>query len=180
MIAAFAEAAWPGALLASLLLAVRHDLSEHRIPNILTALTLVVAIVLHLLADGARGALFAIQGAMVGFAVMLPFYLARGMGAGDVKLMAAIGAFFGPLGSLYAAASALMLGAVLAIVLVTWRALPRHGAHPEGVAPTGATDEEWRRMSKQKFPYAVAIAGGALVPIWQQGVLERLTAAFSG
>jgi prepilin peptidase CpaA len=87
----------PGLLAGLLTLAVWHDLISFRIPNLLVASGLAAAILLHGLAPTGLGLVHALAGAAVGLAAMLPFYMARAMGAGDVKLLAMIGAFVGPL-----------------------------------------------------------------------------------
>jgi len=119
-----------GVVLVVFALAVREDLLKHRIPNSLNLAGLVLGVGLAFLLDGVGGALAATGGALVGAAALLPFYLLRGMGAGDVKLMAAAGAFLGPLHALLAAAMALMAGAVLAVFIIAWRLVePRSPLH---------------------------------------------------
>ncbi|MBS1189188.1 MAG: peptidase prepilin type [Rhodocyclaceae bacterium] len=89
-----------------LIVAVRSDLLEQRIPNKLVAAGMLVGLVLHtalpegngFLAPwpGALGPWSALQGLAIGGGAMLPLYILRVMGAGDVKLMAAVGAILGP------------------------------------------------------------------------------------
>ena len=57
----------------------------------------------------------------MGFAVFLIFYCLGGMGAGDLKLMAAFGALLGPSGILVAALLAAPLGALMAAGCLIWR-----------------------------------------------------------
>jgi prepilin peptidase CpaA len=102
-----------------LLLAVVTDLSSHRIPNALSLGGIVVALTLHILQTGVDGAVTAILGMLAGFFLFLPLYLIKGMAAGDVKLMAAIGAFVGPKLALLIAAWTLMVGLLLALLYVT-------------------------------------------------------------
>jgi len=80
------------------------DLRTHRIPNALTVSAAVVGLVWSLWANGSSGALASCAGLLSGLGVLLPFYLAGGLGAGDVKAMAAIGTFLGPKGAVLAAA----------------------------------------------------------------------------
>jgi prepilin peptidase CpaA len=168
-------------LLMILALAASTDLLTHRIPNALTAPTLAIGLILQALSEGQAGILFALAGMSVGLAALLPFYLLRGMGAGDVKLMAAVGSFLGPLGALHAAAVTLVLGALLGVSVMVGRrfALARAPAarlaevlHGSGPAPAS--------VRKEKFPYAVAIAGGAVVWMWHQGQLAHLAATLVG
>ena len=94
---------------------------------------------------------------LTGLAAFLPFYLAGGFGAGDVKAMAAIGAFLGPKGALFAAAWTLMigaLGALLVLAAVAYRA-----------ARTQGTTWSLRHAASQRFPYGVAIACGTAMSL---------------
>ncbi|SMF10879.1 A24 family peptidase [Pseudogulbenkiania subflava] len=89
----------PGArlgLLAGFLLAtVITDTAARKIPNKLVLGGLVVAFLCQGLISGGGGLLEAAKGMGLGFVLFLPLYLLRVMGAGDVKLMAMVGAFTG-------------------------------------------------------------------------------------
>jgi prepilin peptidase CpaA len=147
-------------LLVMVALAVRQDLSERRISNGLTLAGLVCGIALQSLSGGTSGFLNALAGAGVGLLCFLPLYLSKGMGAGDVKLMAAAGAFFGPADAFIAALLSLASGAVLALVILTWRVLQVRtaaaGTSGGGVGPT------LLQLRKERFPYAAAIAIGVV------------------
>src|SRR5215472_16329794 len=92
------------------------DLRCHRIPNTITVQAALLGVAVSLLASGSMGAVQSVAGLVVGLATFLPFYLLRGFGAGDVKAMAAVGAFLGPKGVLLAAAFTLILGAAGAVL----------------------------------------------------------------
>src|SRR5947209_11249935 len=72
------------------------DLRSRRIPNWLTLSAAVIGLGLNLALGGAAGGLTAVLGLGLGLAMLLPFYLLRAVGAGDVKLLAALGALLGP------------------------------------------------------------------------------------
>ncbi len=73
------------------------DLASRRIPNRLIALGLAGALVAQCALPGPHTGFAAwLAGAATGAGLLLPFYLVRGMAAGDVKLMLAIGAWVGP------------------------------------------------------------------------------------
>lgn len=122
----------------SLVMALEADLLEQRIPNVLVALTLLAGVALHAAGPangregmfgyfpGALGGVQAVFGAVVGLAAFLPIYLAGAMGAGDVKFMAALGAFAGPVEVLGLALSVAACGGLLALCLTLVR---RKGAH---------------------------------------------------
>ena len=73
------------------------DFLWHKIPNILTFPSMGVGIVGHGVAYGWEGLGFSLGGLGLGLVLLLGFYAMGGMAAGDVKLMAAVGAFVGPL-----------------------------------------------------------------------------------
>jgi len=71
------------------------DTFSSRIPNIATLLLLLTGFSYHLYSTGASGLLFSILGMLTGLSLLLLPYLMGGMGAGDVKAMAALGALLG-------------------------------------------------------------------------------------
>jgi prepilin peptidase CpaA len=76
--------------------AAGYDLRFRRIPNWLNLSGIVLGFGLNALLFQLSGTAQAGQGMLLAFAIYLPFYFLRGMGAGDVKLMAAVGALVGP------------------------------------------------------------------------------------
>ncbi|WP_041702941.1 A24 family peptidase [Pseudogulbenkiania sp. NH8B] len=84
-----------GLLAGFLLAAVITDTAARKIPNKLVLGGLAVAFLCQGLFFGGGGLLDAAQGMGLGFVLFLPLYLLRAMGAGDVKLMAMVGAFTG-------------------------------------------------------------------------------------
>jgi prepilin peptidase CpaA len=146
-----------------LFMTVVMDLYRQRIPNVLVACALVVGLVGHVALDGARGALSSLTGAATGLALFLPLYVKNGMGAGDVKLMAAVGSFVGPLGAFWVALFTLMSGGLIALVLIGWRVAQYPGLPCGAAIPLPPL---WRstfaQMRRERFPFALAIAAGAL------------------
>ncbi|HEX9143437.1 MAG TPA: A24 family peptidase, partial [Candidatus Binatia bacterium] len=97
----------PGSVLCILLfLAVLHDVRTRRIPNRLVFPGAVIGLALNTILppgtgffaepSGAVGFLASLGGAGIGVAILLPMYAFGALGAGDVKLMAMVGAFLGP------------------------------------------------------------------------------------
>ena len=84
------------ALVTVVLIAAGFDTRFRRIPNWLNLSGVVLGFGLNVLCSHLDGAVLSIEGLLLGTAVYLPLYLLRGMGAGDVKLMAAVGALVGP------------------------------------------------------------------------------------
>lgn len=73
-----------------------YDLRYRRIPNWLNLSGLILGFGLNLFFFHLHGAVIAGEGLLFAIAVYMPLYMLRGMGAGDVKLMAAVGAMVGP------------------------------------------------------------------------------------
>src|SRR5205823_313592 len=105
-------------LLAFVTMVAVSDMHSRRIPNWLTAGAAAIGLVISVVVAGPWGALGGLAGLAVGLGAFLPFYLARGFSAGDVKAMAAIGAFVGPKGALLTAAWILLVGSIGGIVLL--------------------------------------------------------------
>jgi prepilin peptidase CpaA len=95
---------------------------------------------------GQIGLLAALGGSMVGLLIMLPGYLFGGTGAGDVKLLAAAGAWLGPMGTVRAFVFTMLAGAAIAMAVGMYR-----------MYTTGLAD--------RKFAFAPAIAAGAIIAV---------------
>ena len=85
---------WSFTLLLTLV-AAAWDWRSRKIPNWITVSGLVVAITLHAVIAGWSGVFFALKGAGLALGLLLPLVLLRAFGAGDWKLMGAVGAFLG-------------------------------------------------------------------------------------
>jgi len=79
-----------------LTLACFTDLRTRRIPNVLTFSAAAGALLFHLATGGWSAAGSSLAGLFLGALLFFPMFALRGMGAGDVKLLAAIGAWLGP------------------------------------------------------------------------------------
>ena len=152
------------------------DIRRRRIPNLLTFGAAVAAVVFHVWVGGSRGLVFAAIGFGVGLAVFLPFFLLGGMGGGDVKLLAALGAWVGPGDALALAIYASLAGGVLGItvalfnnylgtamrnlrmMVVSWCV-----AGPRPLPSMTLADSKAPRLA-----YAVPILIGAMVTLWFQ------------
>lgn len=165
-----ASPALEGGMLLLVLLAALSDWRTRRIPNPLLLSGLALALLLQLLTRTPLAAVLqAAMGAGLGLALFLPLYLLRGMAAGDVKLLATVGAFSGPLGVLDIALASCCLGGLMAVGLVLVRGklsqllanlrqmLLRLAGLP--LAPLTAAD------SVGNLPYGLAIAAGTVFVI---------------
>jgi prepilin peptidase CpaA len=104
------------------LIAAWTDWRTRRIPNWLTMPALALGIGVNALAEGWPGVKTSLEGAGLALLILLPFVLMRGLGAGDWKLMAAVGAFLGPILLLIALLASIFVSGVMAMVH-----LVRHG-----------------------------------------------------
>ena len=94
------------------------DLATRRIPNLLTFGAALAGLLYHAYVGGLSGFGWALAGWVVGTAVFFPFFALGGMGAGDVKLFAALGAWMGPLGAAKIAIAAAIAGGLVAVVVM--------------------------------------------------------------
>lgn len=92
------------------------DVRQGRIPNRLTYPVMLVGLLAQTLFHGWRGLLMSLAGGFLFGGIFLLFYLVRAMGAGDVKLAAALGCIVGPSASLQVMFATAVAGGVLAIV----------------------------------------------------------------
>jgi prepilin peptidase CpaA len=97
------------------------DWRTRRIPNWLTVSGFLLGVLMNLSLYSLAGARAAVEGAGMGLALLLPVVLLRGLGAGDWKLMGALGAFLGPMRIVFVLFGAILLAGVTACVMVTWR-----------------------------------------------------------
>jgi prepilin peptidase CpaA len=94
------------------------DYKERRVPNWLNAAIAAMGILVQGVFFGWSGVGTALSGMLIGFGVLIVPWLMHGMGAGDVKLMAAIGAWFGPVMTVTAFCSGALIGGVIAVIMI--------------------------------------------------------------
>jgi prepilin peptidase CpaA len=102
----------------TLTVAVIADIRFYRIPNWLTFPSMLFGICYHTYANGFHGFVLCMAGLFLGICVFVPFYIVAGMGAGDVKLMGAVGVFLGPGGVFAAFLATALVGGLYAIILL--------------------------------------------------------------
>jgi prepilin peptidase CpaA len=147
------------------------DLRERRVPNPLTlgiaGLGLLLA-ALHTTGVGVTGAL---AGMGLGLALMLPGHLIGATGAGDVKLMAAVGSFLGPSLVFRAFLYSALAGGVLALAVATRRGLLTDtmlGTTRLVTSPAATRDAIVTPGRGNRFAYGPAIAVGTLITLLVQ------------
>jgi prepilin peptidase CpaA len=109
-----------GIAIAIALVAAASDLRTRKIPNLLTFGSAAVAVGLHAVVGGWTAAGAALAGWVLGLALFLPLFALGGMGAGDVKLLAALGACVGPLAVVWVALFTSVAGGLMALVVASY------------------------------------------------------------
>ena len=163
-----------GVILTTVLgIAIVMDLRSSRIPNWLTFPAMGFALAGHAWLNGIDGFLFSLTGFGLGLGLFFFIYLAGGLGAGDVKLMAAIGAFVGVYGLLSCAWLAIILGGIYAIGAMGYQWGVTGAGQRLAYAAYGAVmvgGSAWSRELALPFKlrYGLAIATGTL--LFQLGI----------
>ena len=101
--------------------AMRQDLKDGRIPNRLLFICLGTVFFLKLAGGGLKMFLMSVTGMLVPLCLLMPLFLIHVQGAGDIKLLAVIGAYFGPAGALKCLVLSYLAGGVCALVLMVRR-----------------------------------------------------------
>lgn len=114
------EIFWYGAIGISLA-AGWTDWRTRRIPNWLTVSGFLVGLLTNVLVYHWAGFKASLAGAGIALGLLLPVVLLRGLGAGDWKLMGALGAFLGPTRIVLVLFGAVVLAGIAACTMVTWR-----------------------------------------------------------
>jgi len=155
-----------------LVLAAVIDGFELKVPNWVTFPFILGGWLYSTLAFGFEGLGWSLLGTLIGLALLLPAYAIGGMGAGDVKLLAGVGAWVYGTHTVYAFAVSAVVGAVLAIGMVlVRRAWKKHAAqfmvilneilvirNPEQLAAIAAQ----RKPTMLLLPYGIPIAIGTI------------------
>ena len=164
------------ALLTVALTAAVCDVRTRRIPNALT-FGAAAAALLYALATGGIGSLgFAAAGWFAGAALFFPFFALGGMGAGDVKLIAALGAWVGPAEAVWLAMFSSIAGGVVALFVALFHGYLRKAFENIRLmfmhwrlfglrAVAGLTLEDSRAP---RLAYAIPIMIGTVWTLWRR------------
>lgn len=156
------------AIFATLLLcACVSDFQRRRIPNSVAALLAATGLAYSAAASTTPGhaLLVSLGGLLLGLVLWLPLYLVRWMGAGDVKLFAAAGAWLGPARTFEGALIGALAGGVLAIVWMLFVYGVNGTAATAAMAianPRKVVNHGVDTKSRRAIPYGVALAVGAM------------------
>jgi len=155
-------------------LACISDLRTRRIPNVLTFSAAAGALLFHLVTGGLAAAGWSVAGLVLGALLFFPMFVLRGMGAGDVKLLAAVGAWLGPGHVVIVAVVTSIAGGVLGLIVALG-----YGYLTTALSNVWLLLTHWRVTGVRPLPtvtlqsargprlaYAVPIAIGTGVTLW--------------
>ena len=163
------------------------DLWQFRVHNLLTLPLLVSGLIYQGVADGTTGVVNGLLGALFGFSALIVFWMMGGIGSGDVKLLAGVGAWLGlPLTFYVFIASSLAAGVYSIILLVTsWKlretwinlqiawyrlkAVGRYLGSDSNVEAAATRAERRQRL----VPFAAMVAIGLIVALVATSWLTR-------
>lgn len=158
----------PGVLLASWI-----DFSQRRVPNWLNLALILVGFAVQGYYNGAAGLAAGGWGLLAGFGLLIIPWMMHGMGAGDVKLMAAIGVWLGPLLVFYSFALGAVFGGLTAVAMIVstgriWSACGNLGIILAKCSSRSTIFSEFGSAksfgnTSQLLPYGVPLTGGTLV-----------------
>lgn len=150
------------------------DVTTRRIPNVLTFGAAAGALLVRGTLFGMSGVFEGTAGWITGFIILFPLFFVRGLGGGDVKLVAALGTWLGPGDALLLALYTAVAGGVIGIGYALARGYLRTALGNLGVignhwmysgfeAVPGITLENKERP---RLPYAIPIFLGTMVTLW--------------
>jgi prepilin peptidase CpaA len=156
------------------LFACGFDLRTRRIPNWLTLGSALSGLVFHTVTGGVSGGMHSLEGCAAGMLLLLVPYALGGLGAGDVKLLGALGAWLWPGDTFWLAMYTCMAGAVMALIVSLW-----HGYLRQAWSNVWLVLMHWRVSGLKPLPqltlatsqgprlaYAAPILVGTIVVLW--------------
>jgi prepilin peptidase CpaA len=149
--------------------AARADVRTRTIPNHLTFPALLLGIATHTALAGPEGFRSSLAGLAIAGGVLIPGWLFRWMGAGDVKLMAAVGAWLGWPQALIAVLASLVMGGAISLIVALRRGMLRQaltGAMLIGASTIARTGGAPTVTTGVRFPFALAVMAGSTIGLW--------------
>jgi prepilin peptidase CpaA len=150
------------------------DLRTRRIPNVVTMGAAAAAVAFSVATGGLAGGLNAIAGLVVGAALMFVPFALGGMGAGDVKLLGALGAWLGPVDAVWLVLYTGIAGGAIALVMAAltgylgqaWRNIRGLIWYWGAVGIRPMADLTLEAGKGPRMAYATAIFAGAVATTW--------------
>ena len=159
------------ALAAVVLAAGLWDLALRRIPNWITVPGAALGLAMQSYYGGWHGAASSLFGALLGFSLFFLLHISGGMGAGDVKLAAAVGALVGAQAFVFVFVVTGLLGGIAAVALALSRGRLRQTLQRTSGLALNFGRLRWSEVRTAsdldspdalRLPYGAVIAGGAL------------------
>ncbi|WP_075980695.1 A24 family peptidase [Bacillus massilinigeriensis] len=153
-------------LLIALVISFVTDLRKRKIYNIITFPSIILGFVFHTWMNGFQGFLFSLFGCIVGLGLLMFPFILGAMGAGDVKLLAAIGALKGTFFVIQTFVVMAIFGGIIALLIL----LTKKEFHPfYQKLIVSISIGKWHSFNKDDsqivFPYGVAIVLGTLINV---------------
>ncbi len=173
---------WPVRLVCGLLIVAAYiDGKQLRVPNWLTYPMVFSGLAYSSYVGGWAGLGDGALGMLVGLACLLPLYAVGGMGAGDVKLLAGVGAWMGVTTTFYAFCVSAVVGAGMAVLMILYnRSLSKHYSqllmilsewviikNPMELSRIAAK----RKPSMLLLPYGIPICVGSIAYFFYAGMI---------
>jgi prepilin peptidase CpaA len=152
----------------TLLVCLITDLKNRQIYNVVLIPVLLFGLGYNLYAGGGVGLWHSLLGLLTGLGILIIPFALGGMGAGDVKLLATIGAVKGPIFVLYTAFGMGLTGGIIALAILIYQksllnTFIRFLRGVWSLSKVGAIELDHERIM---FPYGVAIVAGAMGAFW--------------
>jgi len=152
------------------------DVRSRRIPNVLTFGAAGLAFLYALATAGLSGLGLAVAAWLAAAVLFFPFFALGGMGAGDVKLLAALAAWFGPVDAVWLAVFVSIAGGVAGVIVALY-----HGYLRQALSNVWLMVTHWRVFGFRPVPgltlqdtqaprlaYAIPIMIGAVCTLWRR------------
>ena len=165
-----------------LLLALASDLINYKIKNSITYSFMLAGLIANFVMEGSKGMIFSLQGIMLPAAALIILYIMRLIGAGDIKLLSAVGAVMGAGFVFYAMLYSFICGGVIAslVILIRRNGIERFKYLFSYIKSCIISMEllqytDFKDMqSAGKFHFSIAIASGTVAAFIIGGFGQRL------
>ncbi len=152
------------------------DIRSRRIPNFITGPAVLAGLLLHFTGDSWHGLVSSLAAGAICFAAFLLFHIAGGMGAGDVKLMAAVGCLAGLPHVTFLLVFTALSGGVMSVALALYRGRLRETLfnvgslilHHKDAGLMPHPELNVKNDATLRLPYGVAIAAGCVITLYLQ------------
>ncbi len=172
------EMIYPAAATLCALTGAAFDLKSRRIPNFITGPAMLTGLILHGMIDGWHGVFVSLAAGLVCGVIFLIFYIAGGMGAGDVKLITAVGILAGFSHIAYLLILTSLAGGAMAIGLAFLRGQLKQtlfnvatlASHHQAEGLTPHPELNVQNNNTLRLPYGIAIAAGSSFTLLLSGL----------